>query len=101
MYITSERGIFQHFVFTVVRLIDLWIPDVPEKLEALIHLEDSFAREMMKEVIEVRVVFDLGYYRLVLGEGCQSDCSAKLAECKTNYSAKRKRMSNELNCQME
>ena len=45
---------FQHFVFTIVRLIDLWIPDVPEKLEALIHLEDSFAREMMKEVIEVK-----------------------------------------------
>lgn len=46
----------QHFVFTVVRMIDLLIPDVPEKLEALIHLEDSFAREMMKEVIEVRIV---------------------------------------------
>ena len=45
---------FQHFVFTIVRLIDLLIPDIPEKLEALIHLEDSFAREMMKEVIEVR-----------------------------------------------
>ena len=40
-------------MFTVVRCIDLLIPDVPEKLEALIHLEDSFAREMMKEVIEV------------------------------------------------
>eukprot|EP00116_Pleurobrachia_bachei_P019238 sb/3479500/ len=45
--------VFEHFVFTVVRCIDLLIPDVPEKLEALIHLEDSFAREMMKEVIEV------------------------------------------------
>ena len=42
-------------MFTIVRLIDLLIPDIPEKLEALIHLEDSFAREMMKEVIEVRV----------------------------------------------
>ncbi|XP_063678304.1 anoctamin-7-like isoform X2 [Bolinopsis microptera] len=45
--------VFEHFVFTIVRLIDLLIPDVPEKLEALIHLEDSFAREMMKEVIEI------------------------------------------------
>jgi len=45
--------VFEHFVFTVVRLIDILIPDVPEKLEALIHLEDSFAREMMKEVIEI------------------------------------------------
>lgn len=40
-------------MFTIVRLIDLLIPDIPEKLEALIHLEDSFAREMMKEVIEI------------------------------------------------
>jgi len=45
--------VFEHFVFTIVRLIDLLIPDIPEKLEALIHLEDSFAREMMKEVIEI------------------------------------------------
>ena len=53
---------FQHFVFTIVRLIDLLIPDVPEKLEALIHLEDSFAREMMKEVIEVTTPFILILY---------------------------------------
>jgi len=51
----THNLLFQHFVFTIVRLIDLLIPDIPEKLEALIHLEDSFAREMMKEVIEVDI----------------------------------------------